>query len=370
MKNIAILGTRGVPAAHGGFETFAEELSKYLAQRGWHVTVYCQHLGAGSSWTDHWEGVERIHVPVKAPGARGTIIFDWRAVGHALTRQGIKLVLGYNTAIFNLRLIASGHAVITNMDGIEWRRQKWGAFAKAWFFLNELAGSRFSSHLVADHPEIKRHLSRHTKRDKIAMIPYGAHDASGASLNCLATQGLEPGNYGLVIARPEPENSVLQIVRAFSAFDPAYPLVVLGDLDPKGNAYHRAVCSAASPATRFPGAIFDKAILRALRAHCAVYVHGHTVGGTNPSLVEALGAASPIVAHDNRFNRWVAGPAAKYFSDVSELCEILSEVIGGAEVRRNMSSLAHERFLQCFTWPAVLGEYERLFESCIKVGAG
>ncbi|MGL4315968.1 MAG: DUF1972 domain-containing protein, partial [Pseudomonas sp.] len=171
-RKLNILGTRGVPAQHGGFETFAESLAVFLVKRGWAVTVYCQEEDGAAPWESEWQGVRRIHIPVKGQGALGTIVFDWRATWHALSQEGLFLTLGYNTAAFNLLQRLKRQVNVINMDGIEWRRDKWGIIAKTWFWLNERIGCWVGNHLVADHPQIKTHLATRVSENKITMIPY------------------------------------------------------------------------------------------------------------------------------------------------------------------------------------------------------
>jgi glycosyltransferase involved in cell wall biosynthesis len=360
-KVLRILGTRGVPAAHGGFETFAEYLALHLVERGWQVTVYCQEQGREPLWHDQWQGVDRVHIPVASTGAASTIVFDWRATRHASRTPGLCLTLGYNTACFCALLRVAGVPNVINMDGIEWQRAKWGPVAKLWFWLNEHAGSWLGNHLVADHPEIANHLARVAPRDKITVIPYGAPrlvDMPTAPAPVLA-QGLEPGRYLTLIARPEPENSVLEVVQAYSRQPRGMPLVVLGAYD-KANAYHAAVRAAAGPEVRFLGAIYDKPVVQALRQHSLAYVHGHQVGGTNPSLVEALGAGNAVIAHDNRFNRWVAADAGCYFRSADELAAVFTRLLGDERALQTLREAALRRFEAEFTWPAVLQTYEQM----------
>ena len=359
MKALRILGTRGVPAAHGGFETFAEHLALHLVQRGWRVTVYCQEEGLGPAVQDEWQGVQRVRLPVSQPGPPGTIVFDWKATLHAAAAGELCLTLGYNTAVFCTWLRLRGVPNIINMDGIEWRRDKWGVAAKSWFWLNEWAACRLGNHLVADHPEIARHLARNSSGSKISTIAYGADALSGLSDAPVRRLGLEPGRYMTLIARPEPENSVLEVVQAFSRRHRGHTLAVLGPYL-EANAYHRAVRAAASDEVRFLGAIYDKPVLNALRLHCSAYVHGHRVGGTNPSLVEALGAGNAVLAHDNRFNRWVAGDAARYFDGRDGCAAALDALLMDDAALQSLRAAARQRFEKAFTWPAVLLQYETL----------
>lgn len=360
MKSLRILGTRGIPAAHGGFETFAEHLACYLVERDWRVTVYCQESGRGPVFESEWRGVRLVHIPVAFSGAAATVIFDWRATMHAVQRREPCLTLGYNTAVFCAFLRMAKVPNIINMDGIEWRRAKWGRIARLWLWLNEHAGAKFSNHLVADHPEIAKHLARIVPADKITVIPYGADHLVAMPAGAVQDLGLEPGRYLTLVARPEPENTVLEAVQGFSARQRGFKLVVLGGYI-RGNAYHQAVRAAASPEVVFLGAIYEKPLVQALRFHCAGYVHGHQVGGTNPSLVEALGAGNAVIAHDNGFNRWVAGDAAAYFCDAASAAQAFDALLGDAVRLQSMRAAALRRHEDAFTWPAVLLAYENLF---------
>ncbi len=360
MPNLVVLGIRGIPAKHGGFETFAEKLSLYLTKQGWSVTVYCQEDGVGDITESTWQGVRRVHIPVSRAGAAGTVIFDWRSILHARKEKGLFLTLGYNTALFNLVQRLQGQTNIINMDGIEWHRDKWGTIAKTWFWLNERAGCWIGNHLVADHPKIKEHLATRVKDSKITMIPYGGDEVTEADTKLLIPYGLVAGNFSVIIARPEPENSFLEMVRAFSRIRRNHVLVVLGNFTPDSNTFHREVMDAASDEVIFPGAIYETAVVQALRYYSRFYLHGHRVGGTNPSLVEAMGAGCAVIAHDNHFNRWVAGPDAAYFSDESACAALFDRLLTDDTAVETMKNASRTRFNERFTWDQVLKEYEEL----------
>lgn len=361
-KRLQVLGIRGVPAAHGGFETFAERFVLYLRDKGWDVLVYCQEEGAGPTWVDTWEGIQRVHIPVSGDGPGSTVAFDWKSVALATRdKSRMALTLGYNTAVFCARLRLAGIPNIINMDGIEWHRQKWGVVAKIWFWLNDWAGCWLGNHLVADHPEIKHHLETRVRGEKITMIPYGADSVTDADTSLLEPYGLTPGNYAILIARAEPENSILEVVSAWSRCPRGVKLVVLGKYE-NSHAYQHVVQAAASSEVLFPGAIYDKAVVQALRFHALFYVHGHRVGGTNPSLVEALGAGNAVLAHDNKFNRWVAGPEACYFTDEDDCAKALGDLLATPDAIRRMSVASRRRHDAEFTWPKVLREYEVLMK--------
>ncbi|MNJ48865.1 hypothetical protein D3C77_440720 [compost metagenome] len=249
------------------------------------------------------------------------------------------------------------------MDGIEWRREKWGPIAKMWFWLNERAGCWIGNHLVADHPKIKEHLATRVSSEKITMIPYGGDEVLAADPSLLERFGVQPGMFSVIIARPEPENSFLEMVRAFSSKVRGHRLIVLGNFNPGANEYQRKVLDVASEEVIFPGAIYEASTVQALRFYCRFYLHGHRVGGTNPSLVEALGAGCAVIAHDNDFNRWVAGTAANYFTDEAACGVIFDSLLLDDAAWQSLKLESRRRFLEKFTWDEVLGEYQRLLSN-------
>lgn len=354
---LLILGTRGIPAAHGGFETFAERLALHLASRGWRVGVYCQaevERVRDRVSTRTWNGITLITVEVALRGPAATLAFDAFCVKDAATRGGVCLVLGYNGAAFLPYLRARGGRILTNMDGIEWRRPKWPLPVRAFFYGSEWIAAWSSQRLVADHPAIADHLARRRPRRAIATIPYGG-DPPPANLRP-PPLGLEPGRYLVSIARIEPDNNILTLVEAFSRKPRGMRLVVLGTLK-VGNAYHRAVEDAAGLEVLMPGAIYEPEMVQSLRVHARAYLHGHTVGGTNPSLVEALWAGNAVIAHDNPFNRGTAGDGQFYFTDGDSCAAAIERVLtddGAVAAARAAARAQAERF----RWDDVLAAYE------------
>lgn len=370
--SILILGTRGIPAAHGGFETFAEHLALFLADRGWQVGVYCQDEVPAVTQrfrSEQWRGVELIQTQVSSTGPRATLEFDWHCVRHAARRSAVCLVLGYNSAIFLPYLRLAGRKILTNMDGIEWRRPKWSRPVKAWFWLNEWIAAWTSHRLVADHPIIADHLATRRPRSATAMIAYGGTPVPSAPEAPVRAMGLEPGRYLISIARIEPDNSILPIVEAFSRQRRGMRLVVLGTLV-EDNPYHRSIRAAASDEVLFPGAIYDAEIVQALRFHARAYLHGHTVGGTNPSLVEALWAANPVIAHDNAYNRWTAGEAGLFFADRDGCAQAVDALIQDDAKAAKLSAAALARAGEAFSWPAILEQYEREALALLRAARG
>ncbi|WP_372727402.1 DUF1972 domain-containing protein [Nocardioides sp.] len=354
------MGTHGVPANYGGFETAAENVARYLVDHGWRVIVYCQTDHEGPVYHDVWEGIERVNISVPDKGWLGTSKFDWLSIRHAVKHGDLCLTFGYNTAVFNVLQRVWGIPNVINMDGIEWSRERWGRVRQAILYLNERIGCWVGNELIADHPELNTYLRTRAPARKITTITYGAHPIVEAPVSHLTALDLEPGKYLNLIARPIPENSILELVQGFSAQRRGMRLAVLGNYDVVDDPYHRLVVEAASDEVVFLGAIYDPAIVQSLRFHSAGYLHGHTVGGTNPSLVEALAAGNPVIAHDNKYNRWVAGDAALYFGSMAEAAEAVDQLAGDPGLRSRLGANALARWETEFTWEKVAGEYEAL----------
>jgi len=353
-NTLNILGTRGIPAEHGGFETFAQALALYLVRLGWNVNVYCQ-CGPDSlldGQITKWQGVNLIHFSASKPGPLGTMEFDFKCVRHVLKMQGVDLVLGYNTAFFNILQRLYGRRVVMNMDGIEWKRKKWSIAAKIWFFFNEIIGANVCNVAIADHPGIAAHIRRRCFKMPV-VIPYGSVQIKSADAPPL---GLVPDRFFVSIARIEPENSILELVQSAAALPDGFSAVILGKLD-DANIYHRQVKAAAGPKVRFVGPIYDSNQVASLRFHARAYLHGHQVGGTNPSLVEALGAGSAVLAHDNLFNRWTTNSEQFYFSSVEDCSELMVKLALDDTAIAAARAAARDQHQVKFTWDDVLSAY-------------
>jgi len=361
-KAVRILGTRGIPARHGGFESFTEPLAVDLARKGWDVSVYCQEPHGSPAREELWRGVRLVHVPARGSSASvASVAFDLKSTLHAARSGELALVMGYNTALFSAWYRLRGIPSLMNMDGLDLLRPKWRPPVRQFFQLNERLGCSLPDHLIADHPAIADYLATRVDRGKVTMIPYGANRVTDADPAPVRALGLEPGGYCLVICRPESGHSLEEIVRCFSAKKRPAKLVLLGNYL-ETSEYHRRIRSLASEDVVFPGAIYDKPSVEALRFHAMLYVHGHCFGGTNPSLVEALGAGSPVLARDNKYNRWVAGAGARFFDGEQQLASELDELIGDAALRARMREASWTRHAEEFSWESSLGRYESLLE--------
>ena len=362
---VRILGTHGVPATYGGFETAAENVARYLADHGWRAIVYCQTDHEGPLYEDVWNGIERVNISVPNLGWLGTAKFDWLSIRHAVRSRDVCLTFGYNTGIFNVLQRMRRVPNVINMDGIEWSRKRWGIFRQAILYVNERFAAWFGNELIADHPEINTYLRTRAPARKITTITYGAHRLENAPAGPVKGLGLEPKRYLTLIARPIPENSIRELVQGFSMKKRGIKLAVLGDYSCDADAYHREVLDAASEEVVFLGPIYEPTTVQALRYYSLGYLHGHTVGGTNPSLVEALAAGNPVIAHNNKYNRWVAGDAGLYFTTVEEAEKCIDQLLGDSELAMELGSNAYARFDTEFTWDHVAGQYEALLRKSL-----
>jgi glycosyltransferase involved in cell wall biosynthesis len=365
-KSIAILGTRGIPACYGGFETFAEELSVRLTQYGIDVTVYCEK-GAGEL-PDKYQDVNLIHILAPRLGPLTTIIFDLLCLWHARKAFDVVYMLGYGTSIFCFLPRIWGTEVWINMDGVEWARSKWNKSAKLWFKLMETLAMWTPSCLIADAHGILKHLqARHVHLPPVRVISYGAEVTDNApDCKILNEWQLTNGQYYLIVCRIEPENSVKMIIKGYLQSTTNYPLVVVGGIDPS-KKYVSELLQLNDGRIRFIGAIYDKSKLQALRFYALAYFHGHTVGGTNPSLLEALGCSSFVVAHRNEFNQEVAGETAEYFSCEDDITEKIHTVESYPMERIcHMKSSAQERIRKTYSWDGIFNAYLKLLEAPVE----
>lgn len=354
---IAILGSRGIPAAYGGFERFAEELAVRLTARGIDVTVYCEDCGGDAPAT--YKGVRLEYVPVPRLGPLTTILFDLRSLWKSRKDYDVVYMLGYGAGAFCFLPRLWGTTVWINMDGIEWARSKWGRVARIWFRFMEMLSVHAPDRVIADAEAICDHLSqRHPAMKPCSVIPYGAPVLTvPTDAAALAEWGLAPDRYDLVVCRLEPENMVAEIVDGYSRSNTPVPLVIVGD-HRKENGYVRSLASRGSGRIRFIGTVYDAEKLKALRYHARCYIHGHQVGGTNPSLLEAMGCGNIVVASDNRFNREVAGPTAFYFHGAHDLPRVLAAIgqLGPERIGALKGSM-QKRIRDHYTWESVVDKY-------------
>jgi glycosyltransferase involved in cell wall biosynthesis len=351
---VAILGTRGIPANYGGFETFAERLALQLVDRGLAVTVYCRRHHATQQ--REWRGVRLVTLPTIKNKYLDTVVHTALSVAHLVTRTRIRSVVLCNAAnapvLPLLRL--TGRRVLMNVDGLEWRRGKWGIAGRAWYRMGEWLSVRASSVLITDAEEVRTYYRVRHDTDSV-MIPYGA-DGLPRHLPLPADLAVRPDAYALYVSRWEPENNPLLVARAHAAAQADLGLVMLGRATYDADL-EREVRSAAAGGAVLPGALFGEPY-RALQANARCYIHATEVGGTHPALIEAMGAGNLCLVLDTPENREVAGPDAWFFGDGDELAALLRKVAdldnGALDALRERS---RARAAELFSWTAVGDAY-------------
>lgn len=362
---VAILGTRGIPATYGGFETFAEELSVRLVNRGHRVTVYCR-TKPGASRPPSYQGVDLIHLPAVRHKYLETLSHTFYSAVHALTRRyDIAYVCNSANAPICLIPWARGQHVVLNVDGLEWQRAKWGGPAKAYYRWAAGLAARLPIDIVTDADVIRRFYASEWKR-ATACIPYGTelYDR-GHRADLVRAIGLEPDRYVLYVSRMERENNAKLVVEAYRQIATNVPLVMVGDA-PYARDYIEEVRAAADDRVRFLGYRFGDEY-HALQANALAYVQATEVGGTHPALVEALGHRNAVLAHDVPEHREVVEDAGDYFAyrDATDLAHRLHELIADpgrvAELRRR----AEARVRASYTWDAVTDQYEAYLRTLV-----
>lgn len=356
-RRIAILGSRGIPAKYGGFETFAQEISWRLAAAGFDVTVYCENEGPSD-----YRGVHLEYVPTYQLGPLSTIAFDVHCLWRARKSFDVVYMLGYGAALFCFLPRLWGASVWINMDGIEWLRSKWSRVARFWLKSMERVATQTATRLIVDAERIADHMrSRYRSLPPMTMIPYGVIDPEEHSdEDRLRDFGVEAWKYCLIVCRLEPENHVLEIIEGYRQLDTGIPLIVVGGHE-QTNAYIEALLHHESSQIRFVGGVYDADRLWALRMYCAIYFHGHSVGGTNPSLLEAMAAGNVIIAHDNPFNREVLADAGQYFARPDDVATLARENLQlPVESRRRTGADARARIDEHYTWNQIRDSYLKL----------
>jgi glycosyltransferase involved in cell wall biosynthesis len=360
---IAMIGTRGVPARYGGFETAIEEIGKRLAAAGHEVTVYCRGERHPES---EYEGMRLVHLPAIKQKIAETLSHTGLSVLHAagrrLTRRGPDVALVFNAAnsplLPVLRVLRV--PVATHVDGLEWQRAKWSGAGKRYYQTAESMAVRWSDALIADALGIQEYYRERFQAESV-FIAYGAPLLDGPDAGKLKEIGYEPGEYHLVVARFEPENHVHLKVEGYRNSKATKPLVVVGSA-PYADEYTERVRGLAGddPRIRFLGGVWDQELLDSLYSGALTYLHGHSVGGTNPSLLRAMGAGTSVIAYDVVFNREVLGESGRFFGDPAGLArEVeLAEAEPGAAADRG--AMAHKRASQHYVWDDVAQQYERL----------
>jgi glycosyltransferase involved in cell wall biosynthesis len=363
---IALIGTRGVPARYGGFETAVEEIGSRLADAGHRVTVYARERGPAE-----YRGMRVKYLPTVRTKYTDTLAHSFLSVGHALlARPDAAIVFNAANAPPATLLRLTGIPYALHVDGLEWRRAKWSGVGRTYYLMAERLAVRTANALIADSRGISEYYADRYGVET-ELIAYGApiKDLDERVGQRLSELDLGVGRYHLVVARLEPENHVLEIVKGFSLSNARFPLIVAGSAA-YGDQYRRQLeeLAAEDPRVRLIGPVWDQELLDSLYLGCATYLHGHSVGGTNPSLLRASGAGAPVVAFDVPFNREVIGADGLYFRTPGELPPLIEDAERRHEEHRLRGCRLRESILARYNWDEVAAAYEALCDRLVVHG--
>ncbi|MEO5924481.1 MAG: DUF1972 domain-containing protein [Bryobacteraceae bacterium] len=356
----AIVGTRGIPARYGGFETFAEELSTRLAARGHTLTVYCRARHTDPTY----RGVRLVYLPTISNKYLDTIAHTCISTFHVLfQRYDAVLYCNAANAVFTWMPRVIGMPVALNVDGLERNRKKWNALAKAWYRLSEWLATWMPNVIVTDAKAIEDYYRERYNR-KSTMIAYGAELGPVATAAVLPTLGLKPRGYFLYVSRMEPENNGLLVREAFEKISGDVKLALIGDA-PYAAEYIAQVRNTQDPRIVIPGAIYGPGY-HELGSHCFAYIHATEVGGTHPALIEAMGRGALTLYLDTIENCEVAGGAGLPFTH-ENLPQVLQSVLEMPDSERDeWRAKAMQRVRERYSWDAVTDAYEKLLTELTK----
>ena len=364
MKNlrIAILGTRGIPNYYGGFEHISEYVSAGLVKKGHSVTVYNSHNHPYTA--DTWNGVKIQHCydPEYLVGTAGQFIYDFNCLMDARRQKfDVVLLMGYTSCSIWGNLYPKKSTIITNMDGLEWKRSKYSKKVQQFLKYAEKLAVKHSQYYISDSRVIKEYLE--SKYDIYSQyIPYGADVFSEEEREQLDAAAALKEDYFLLMARMEPENNIETILEGFNNSNSHRSFKVLGDT---GNRFGQFIRHRFKNDERiqFKGSIFDTAKVRALQNNSYLYFHGHSVGGTNPSLLEAMASEALIAAHNNPFNKSVLHSDSFYFTNSNDVQHLVENVQRKEHeqkmVQNNLDKIAYQ-----FNWEKIINEYEAFILEC------
>lgn len=356
--DIALIGSRGYPSTYGGFETFVRQLAPWLVDRGHRVTVY-GHGTPGRAWSmaSDVDGVEARTTHGVTSHNLSTLTFGATACLDAAGRRpDVALLMNVANGFFLPALKARGIPTAMNVDGIEWERAKWGPGARKVFRSGARATARYADAVVVDSRAIGRYWHDHFGRDGV-FIPYGADVVQPSAQ---APQALPTRGYVLAVARLVPENNVALFLDAVQHL-PRTTAVLVGDIAADTPLRRRVRQAAGSGLVRWLGHVADQSLLTQLWAHCGVYFHGHSAGGTNPALLQAMAAGAPVIAYDTVYNREVLGDRKQLVgAHVGAVAAALANVLVDPPLREDLVRRQRAIVERHYTWDLVNRAYEEL----------
>lgn len=359
---IGVLGTRGIPNHHGGFEQFAEFFAVYAKEQGHEVFVYNSRNHPYKEKS--FKGVNILHCydPEDSIGTVGQFIYDFNCIIDARKRKfDILLQLGYTSSSIWGWLLPKKAVIITNMDGLEWKRSKYSKKVQFFLMYAERLAIKTSDYLIADSKGIQNYLNEKYQSSS-KYIAYGANVFKPTNADLINTYGLSPEQYYVLIARMEPENNIEMILDGFVMSKSSRIFCVVGNIEATVFGSYLKDKFSKHKNIRFLGAIYDLNFLNHLRYYSQLYFHGHSVGGTNPSLLEAMGSGALIVAHNNVFNQTILEDDALYFKSIEEVSKLILTVekdLNLNKITNNVSKIENQ-----FSWDTINEIYMDYLNIC------
>jgi glycosyltransferase involved in cell wall biosynthesis len=368
--NIAILGTRGIPARYGGFETFAEELATILTARGHDITVYARRaFFENKPKLQEYKGIKVRVLPTVMHKYLETPLHAFFSLFHVLfCKFDVILLCNAANSPFAWLPKIKGLPIAINVDGIERKRAKWNALGKLWYLLGEKTSVWFATKVIADAKVIFDYY-----KEKYGICPeviaYGARANVLSPGNTLKKFNLTPRKYILYVSRLEPENNALGVIEAYNKLNTDMPLVIVGDA-PYAKDYVVKLHATACSRVVFTGYQFAEAY-HELQSNCYFYIQATEVGGTHPALIEAMAYQNCVVANGTPENVEVLGDAGLIYSknNFEELSNIMHRLLNNSEEVRHFGALAKTRANAVYSWDRIADQYEALFYSMVSTEA-
>ena len=377
--NISIIGSRGIPAKYGGYEIFAEKLSTNLVKKGFFVTVCCEY---NEEKIANYEGVELRYLPY-APPKNYTLrkfyeIFNDTYFMVKMARSSdVIYVLGTTAGgmMFLPKLLNRKVRTLVNIGGLEWKRDKWNRVEKFLLKLNTDLAITFADTVIVDSKSMKKYVSQRGQK-KTNYISYGSDIPEAISWDKIKLStfnqksryliNIKKDNYWLEIARLEPDNNIHTVIKGYLKSNSKKPLIIIGDYTSLAyrNLIEKILESDTEKRVFMLGGIYgDRELLEMLRQNCYAYIHAHSFGGTNPSLLEAMASRIIILAHDNEFNREVCNDGALYFKNEEDLSIKIEMIDRDCDNRSKLINMVYERVLYEYSWDKIANRYAVLFDN-------
>jgi len=367
---LAIVGSRGIPANYGGFETFAEEIGANLVENHqYDITIVCDSdQKKVNDGMDEYKGMKLFYS--KYSKSKNAILFYYDSIKMVADTHDIVYSCGPAGGMFGTIVHRHGNLLVTNPDGLNWKRPKWNKIVQTGFRTFEYLATKFSDYMACDCHTIEKYIqdTYHTKNTFVA--EYGGYPNQYVDKfddeinNILVKYGVKKDAYHLVVSRLEPENHLHIIIEGYAQKKRKYPLLIVGNV--KETKYIQSIKELANEDVYFVGGIYNKKELEIIRANAIDYLHGHSVGGTNPSLIEAMASQNLCICHDNAFNHEMVEENGLFFKTPQDIDDRIEQVEQNTKSFDSLKQGVYARTLTYYNWQAMAKKYDNAFQKILK----